>query len=297
MNILMTGGTGFIGKRLVNDLTEKGHHIYVLTRAPKNYTDTKQISYISYNYPIKRLPFIHAMINLAGESLFGYWTDDKKERILYSRIQATKKLTDILMAMETKPDVFISGSAVGYYGSSDEKIFTEETSTPGNDFLATVCAKWEDAAHTAEDLNIRTVYARFGVVLDKHEGAFPMMAFPFKLGIGGKIGDGHQYLSWIHIDDCVRMLIHAVTNKRIYGPLNVTSPYPIQNKELTEILAKQLWRPAFMRVPAKIIELILGEMSQLIKDGQYVLPQKAIDTKYTFRYKHINDAIEAMYKK
>lgn len=297
MNILMTGGTGFIGKRLVNALTKKGHHIYILTRTPKKYHDTEQISYISYNYPMKRLPFIHAMINLAGESLFGYWTDNKKKHILDSRIQATEKLTSILMSMETKPEVFISGSAVGYYGSNNEKIFTEATTTPGSDFLSSVCTKWEAAAHMAEDMNIRTVYTRFGVVLDKEEGAFPMMALPFKFGVGGKVGDGHQYLSWIHIHDCVGLLIHALMNKKINGPLNVTAPYPIQNKEFTHILAKQLWRPAFLHVPNKMFELTLGEMSQLMTKGQYVLPQKAIDTKYTFRYKHINDAIEAIYQK
>ena len=296
MNILMTGGTGFIGSRLVDALSAKGHHIYVLTRSPKQYADTTNISYVSYEYPIKRLPFIHAIINLAGESLFGYWTEQKKKDILNSRIHITEKLMQFVTSMETKPHVFISGSAVGYYGISDDMIYTEKTSTPGDDFLAKVCAKWEKVAHTAEDLNIRTVYARFGVVFDKAEGALPLMALPFKLGLGAKIGKGEQYLSWIHIDDCVDLLLHALRNDKISGPLNVTAPYPIQNKLFTNILAKQLFRPAILSVPSTALKVALGDMSQLITDGQYVLPQKALDTGYTFRYKHVNDALASIYE-
>lgn len=291
----MTGGTGFIGARLVAALSEKDHHIYVLTRSPKHHADTTNISYISYQYPIKRLPFIHAIVNLAGESLFGYWTEHKKTEIANSRMQATEKLMEFMMAMETKPNVFISGSAVGYYGTNNMTIFTEKTNTPGDDFLAKVCAKWEKTAHTAEDLNIRTVYTRFGVVLDKTAGALPMMALPFKFGIGGKIGHGDQYLSWIHIDDCIELLIHALKADQVKGPLNMTAPYPVQNKEFTQVLAKQLWRPALFNTPAIVLKLALGDMSQLMTNGQYVLPQKALDTGYTFRYKHINDALESIY--
>src|SRR5699024_10891484 len=151
--------------------------------------------------------------------------------------------------------------------------------------------------HMAEDLNIRTVYARFGVVLDKEEGAFPMMALPFKFGVSGKIGDGYQYLSWIHIHDCVGLLIHALMNKSIDGPLNVTAPYPIQEKEFTHILAKKLWKRILMCVTNKMFEIALGKMRQSMTKGQYVLLQKAIDTKYTSLYKHINKAIEEMYQK
>src|SRR5690625_896443 len=198
-------------------------------------------------------------------------------------------------SMETKPHVFISGSAVGYYGISDEMIYTENTFTSGDDFLAKVCAKWEKVAHTAEDLNIRTIYARFGVVFDKLQGALPLMALPFKFGLGGKIGKGEQYLSWIHIDDCIDLLMHALRNNNISGPLNVTAPYPIQNKEFTKILARQLFRPAFFRVPSTALKVALGDMSQLMTDGQYVLPQKALDTGYTYRYKHVNDALTAIF--
>lgn len=297
MNILMTGGTGFIGTRLVEKLEQSGHHVYVLTRSPKKHQDTPNISYISFNYPIKRLPFIHAVINLAGESLFGYWTEQKKNDIVHSRIQITEKLMSLLTSMETKPHTFISGSAVGFYGMNDEQTFTEQTEIPGDDFLAQVCVKWEETAHKAEDLGIRTVYTRFGVVLDKNNGALPMMALPFKWGFGGKIGSGEQYLSWIHLHDCVHLILHALHDERVNGPLNMTAPYPVQNKLLTKSLAKQLRRPAFFHVPTTVMKAALGDMSQLITDGQYVLPQKALDTGFTFRYKYLDDALEAIYEK
>ena len=296
MNILMTGGTGFIGSRFVEALSEQDHHIYVLTRSPKTHTDTTNISYISYDYPISRLPFIHTMVNLAGEPLFGYWTEDKKAEIVDSRLLATEKLMNILMKMETKPDTFITASAIGYYGANNDAIYTEKTETPGDDFLAKVSAKWESAAHTAEDLNIRTIYARFGLVLDKDEGALPMMALPFRFGLGGKVGDGEQYISWIHIHDCINLLLHALRNESVHGPINVTAPKPVQNKEFSNILAKQLSRPAIVDLPDAAMKLALGEMSQLITKGQYVLPQKAKDTGYTFRYRYIEDALKSIYK-
>ena len=297
MNILITGGTGFIGSRFVEKLETHGHHIYVLTRSPRQYTDTTNISYISYQYPMKRLPFIHAVVNLAGESLFGYWTEHKKSEILNSRLHATEKLMRIMTSMKTMPNVFISGSAIGYYGMNDQTIFTEKSTTPGNDFLAKVCARWENAAHTAEDLDVRTVYTRFGVVLDKKEGALPMMALPFILGVGGKIGQGNHYVSWIHIDDCVDLLLHALYNEQVNGSINITAPYPIQNKEFTQVLAKQLCRPAWCNIPKTVFNIALGDMSQLITEGQYVLPQKALDTGYTFRYKHVDDALASIYNK
>src|SRR5690625_4768774 len=148
-----------------------------------------------------------------------------------------------------------------------------------------------------EDLDIRTVYTRFGVVLDKKEGALPMMALPFILGVGGKIGQGNHYVSWIHIDDCVDLLLHALYNEQVNGSINITAPYPIQNKEFTQVLAKQLCRPAWCNIPKTVFNIALGDMSQLITEGQYVLPQKALDTGYTFRYKHVDDALASIYNK
>lgn len=293
----MTGGTGFIGGRLVNKLVSEGNHVYVLTRTPKKYKDTESVSYISFNYPMRRLPFIHAIINLAGESIFGYWSNKKKERILMSRITTTEKLLKMVVQMNEKPDVFINGSAIGFYGTSDEQIFTESTTQPGNDFLANVVVQWEDCAKLAEDLGIRTVYARFGLVLDKHHGALPLMSIPIKLGFGGKIGNGQQWISWIHIEDCINLLTFALTNKNISGPMNVTAPHPTTNDTFIKIAANILKRPSFLTTPRLLMRTVLGEMSHLITEGQYVLPKKAQTHNFTFSYPKLEDALREIYKK
>lgn len=296
MNILITGGTGFIGSRFVEKVVGEGHHVYVLTRNPKKHKDTQSITYISYQYSIKRLPFIHAVVNLAGESLFGYWTKEKKQSIIDSRIEVTEQLTKMMMQMKTKPHVFISGSAIGFYGTADNMIFTEKTESPSNDFLGDVTKKWEAAAHVAEDLGIRTVYSRFGVVLHKDAGALPQMALPVKYGVGGKIGSGEQWISWVHIDDCVNLLFFALMNEAIQGPMNITAPNPQRNKDFTETLAAILHRPNLMHVPSAVVKTVIGEMSQLITDGQYVMPKKAIEHGFIFHYEHLEDALADIYK-
>lgn len=296
LNILLTGGTGFIGSRFVKRLVAEGHHVYVLTRFPKQHQDTEYVSYISYNYSMNRLPFIHAVVNLAGESLFGYWSEKKKADVVSSRIQTTEKLIAIMMHMETKPEVFISGSAIGYYGVSNDKIFTEATKEASDDFLATVTSQWENVAHTAEDFGIRTVYARFGVVLDENEGALPQMARPIKLFAGGKIGSGEQWISWIHIDDCVEMLLFALQEKAIKGPLNVTAPYPRRNADFTKVLGQTLHRPTFLSAPTAMLKIMLGEMHQLITEGQYVYPKKAEENHFTFTYPHLEEALQQIYQ-
>ena len=297
MNILMSGGTGFIGSRLVEKLVDEGNHVYVLTRNPNQYQDTEYVSFISYQFPIKRLPFIHVMINLAGESLFGYWSPKKKEAIITSRVQATEALIRILAQMEKKPEVFMTASAIGYYGISEETIFTEATTDYGNDFLANVAATWERTAKAAEDFGIRTVYTRFGVVLDKQKGALPLMTLPINLFVGGKIGNGNQWISWIHIDDCIQLLLHCLYNKKIRGPINITAPHPKRNKEFIQILASIRKRPSFVYTPNFLLKIVLGDMHQLITKGQYVLPQKALDHQFTFKFDHLEEALQNIFQK
>lgn len=296
MNVLMTGGTGFIGSKLVEKLTNEGHQVYILTRNPEKYQDNAYISYISYNYPMKRLPFIHAVVNLAGESIFGYWSTDKKERIITSRINITEKLIRRLQQMETKPNVFLSGSAIGYYGMSDSVIYTEETRTAGDDFLAKVCEKWETAALEAQDVGVRTVLARFGVVLHDKEGALPMMALPVNMFVGGKIGNGNQWISWIHWQDCVNLLYMALTNNHVEGPINITAPHPVTNKDFIKTLAKVKKRPALVPTPHIFFKIAFAGMHQLITEGQYVLPKKAQAHHYSFQYEHVDDAFKQIYK-
>lgn len=297
LNILMTGGTGFIGSRFVNKLVNEGHHVYVITRYPRTHKDTESVSYISFQYPVRRLPTIHAVVNLAGESLFGYWSVKKKEMIYTSRVEATEQLINMMLQMEEKPNVFLSGSAIGFYGTDQNKIFTEKTTHPSDDFLASVVSTWEKTAQSAEDLGIRTVYTRFGVVLDQNEGALPLMALPVNFFVGGKIGDGKQWISWVHVKDCVNLLYYILIEPSIKGPINITAPYPERNNEFTNTLARVLRRPTLMKTPAPILHIALGDMSQLITKGQYVLPQKAIEQQFTFQYPHLNDALQHIYNK
>lgn len=291
MNILITGGTGFIGGKLKNHLIEKGHHIYILTRTPENHFDSKSETYIPYTVDASKLPEIYGVVNLAGESLFGYWTKEKKNKILSSRLNATNQLLELVKNLSTKPVVWINGSAVGFYGSATDIIFTEHTTDASNDFLSSVVSNWESTAGEAEELGIRTVYARFGIVLSKNDGSLPLMALPVKLFIGGKVGDGEQWISWIHIDDAVSLLNFCLLHEKIEGPVNFTAPHPKRNKEFYQILAEVYKRPYWFPTPEFLISLAMGEMAQLITEGQYVLPQRALDSEFLFKYPKLKPAL------
>lgn len=291
MNILITGGTGFVGKHLTKSLlTKNDHHVYILTRSPNKHTNSDKTSYVSYNIQADELPTIHAVINLAGDSLFGYWTKKKKLAIHNSRIDVTEKIIDLIEKMDKKPEVFISGSAVGFYGTSEDLIFTEKTTKSGGDFLANIVADWEKTASQAEQIGIRTVYTRFGVILG-NEGALSYMKLPVKMFAGGKIGNGQQWVPWVHIEDVVRLILFALFNEKIQGPMNVTAPNPKRNKDFTKILAGVLKRPHWISTPSPIIRITIGEMSQLITKGQYVLPAKAEESNFKFTYPYLKEAL------
>ncbi|WP_249872759.1 TIGR01777 family oxidoreductase [Oceanobacillus saliphilus] len=293
MNFLISGGSGFIGKHLSKSLHEKGNHTYILTRSANNKTNTINTTYIPYNYPSDRLPIIDGVINLAGESLFGYWSSKKKDDIIKSRLDATNQIIELIKNMKTKPKVFISGSAVGYYGTSEDLIYTEATTKPGKDFLAEVTVKWEEAARQAESMGIRTIYARFGIVLG-NEGSLPLMSIPVKMLTGGKIGNGEQWMSWIHIQDAVNLIEYCLFEPQLEGPVNFTAPKPKRNKEFMKILSKNLKRPYWFRTPSTLIHATIGEMGQLITKGQYVLPQKALEQGFEFNYPELNDALKQL---
>ncbi|HLR61425.1 MAG TPA: TIGR01777 family oxidoreductase [Lentibacillus sp.] len=291
MNIMITGGTGFVGKNLTQALTEKGHIVYILTRSPEKYTNTSHTAFIGYDHPIEDLRRIHAVINLAGDSLFGYWTKKKKKAIRTSRIETTQKVIRMMKQMDRKPDVFISGSAVGFYGTSEDLIFTEQTVKPGDDFLADVVADWEQTAKQAEQLGIRTVFTRFGVILGQ-EGALPLMKLPVKMFAGGRVGNGEQWVSWVHVEDVVGLIQFCMFNEHINGPVNLTAPNPKRNKDFTRILADVLNRPFWLPAPALMVRTAIGEMSLLIAKGQYVLPEKAQEYRYSFSFPYLKEALK-----
>ncbi|RCW62841.1 TIGR01777 family oxidoreductase [Saliterribacillus persicus] len=300
MHIAIAGGTGYVGTQLTKALLKRGDDVSILTRSPEKYQNKQNLTYVGWlkseHDPAKELDEVDAVINLAGDSLFGYWTDEKKKKIVKSRYKATNAIVSLINKMETKPDVLVNVSAVGYFGNSEMDVFTEEEQVPGDDFLANVAKAWEEEAKKANALGVRTVLARLGVVLGK-EGALPLMAMPFKLFIGGKIGSGKQWISWIHIEDVVGMILFAIDNDGVDGPLHVTAPEPMQNDQFSQILATVLDRPNWLPVPSIAIKLLLGEMSTLVIDGQHVLPEKAEKNGYHFAYPKLASALKNIYKK
>ncbi|MYL51029.1 TIGR01777 family protein [Halobacillus litoralis] len=298
MKIAITGGTGFVGTQLKEKFVQEGHDVYILTRSPKKYNDTEQVTYVGWLkeefHPEQELPALDAIVNLAGESLnSGRWTEERKQSILESRIKSTEGVLDLVDALPEKPEVLVNASAVGYYGQSKTKTFTEETTEPGNDFLANVVEEWETRASQAAEKGIRTVYVRFGIILGE-EGALPKMILPYKMMIGGKLGSGEQWMSWIHIDDVVGLVHFAIENKDIHGPLNGTAPNPKRNKDFGQTLGEVLNRPHWIPAPAFALKAALGDMSTLLLDGQCVIPKKAMASGYTFHYPELQPALSSI---
>ena len=298
MKVLLTGGTGFIGTYLVEELEQAGHEIYILTRSPEKYQNTDRITYVGWlkegTAPEQKLPAVDAAINLAGESLFGYWTAKKKRRIIESRIEVCRQLLELMRKMKTKPEVLVSTSGINFYGTSNINAFTEATTTPGSDFLSEVAVTWEKEAKKAEAEGIRTVLTRFGMVLG-NGGSLPLMSLPFKLGIGGKIGTGEQWMSWVHIRDVAGIILHSIADQSLHGPVNVTAPQPRRNKDFSQTLGEVLNRPSWFPVPATLMEKALGEMSLLVTKGQCVYPAVIQAKGYSFYYPELKDALTAVF--
>lgn len=294
MKIAISGGTGFIGKYLSTFFIQKGYTVYILTRKNKIETSNPNLQYVQWTPDLPTFPLssIDIVINLAGESINSRWTKKQKEAILNSRIQTTRGLIKQLQTLSTKPHTFINASAIGYYGTSETESFTEQQETPGNDFLAETVFLWEQEACKARSLEIRTIYARFGVILGADGGALPKMLLPYQFYIGGTIGSGNQWLSWIHIDDVVRMIDFIIHKEEINGPLNITAPLPIRMKEFGETMATIMRKPHWLPVPSFMLHALLGEMSILVLEGQHVLPSKAIEHGYQYTFPTIDHALQ-----
>ncbi|MCD5325547.1 MULTISPECIES: TIGR01777 family oxidoreductase [Pontibacillus] len=295
MRIAITGGTGFVGTHITRHFVHQGHEVYILTRNPDKHPNTDKVKYVGWLKdefsPEQELPPLDGIVNLAGENLnSSRWTEETKKRIMNSRIEATEAVLDLIKKMEHPPGVLVNASAVGFYGTSKSETFTEETTTPGDDFLANVVTEWEKRAEQATNHNVRTVYLRFGVILGE-EGALPKMALPYKMMAGGPVGDGEQWMSWIHIQDIVGMVDFALNNDQVKGPMNATAPEPKRNKELGHTIGKVLNRPHWLPVPSIALKGALGEMSILLLQGQYVYPQKALEQGYEFQYPTLEPAL------
>jgi uncharacterized protein (TIGR01777 family) len=296
MDILITGGTGFIGSALGKELKKSGHSVIITTRKK---TQAKQK--LTWNppdlIPPDRIESIDAVINLAGESIAsGRWTDKKKERIRSSRVDTTRALVQSLRHAKIKPKTLISASAVGYYGPHGNKVITEQTPA-GADFLAEVAQAWEKEAFKADELGIRVVIVRFGTVLEADGGALKQMAVPFKLFLGGTLGSGEQWFAWVHRDDLIGIIQYVLEHETITGPVNVTAPELVTNREFCSALGEALGRPSWLFVPGFALKVLIGEFGGVLLTGQRVIPEKALKAGYKFKYPEIRAALKAIFDK
>jgi len=291
MNILITGGTGFIGSKLCTHLVERKYHVVVLTRHPE--TIKGSIKAISDLQQLDDSMYFDVVINLAGEPIANKrWSETQKKRISDSRINTTQTLIDYIKTSKNKPKLLISGSAIGYYGvaESDDSLYEEDLGDES--FSSQLCKQWEATALQAQALGIRTCLLRTGIVLGQGGGALKKMLLPFKLGLGGKIGKGSQWMSWIHIDDLIGIMLYCINHEEVNGAVNGTAPNPVTNIMFTKTLGRVLKRPTIFPMPAIVVKLLMGQMGEeLLLAGKKVLPRKMTKQGYIFQYMELEEAL------
>ncbi len=295
----MTGGTGFVGSQLTSRLIQDGNEVTILTRYPKGTEKgTAGISYLQGD-PTQKGPWQEAIknhdaiINLAGASIFSKWTKKHKKAIRESRVNTTRNIVEGIPSRPERPVTLFSTSAVGYYGFCGDEELTE-ASLPGNDFLARIAREWEEEALKAREKSARVVITRFGIVMGEKGGALSQMIPLFRKYIGGPIGSGKQWFSWIHIKDLAEAFAFLLKHPEISGPVNVCSPNPVRNKDLAKTLGKTLHKPSFMPAPGFVIKLVLGEFGSVILEGQRVIPKKLLENGFVFQYADIDKALQGI---
>lgn len=296
IKLLVTGATGFIGRALVRRLAERGHVITALSRDPQR--ARKELPQLAAAYgwerasapvPGEALVGVDGVVHLAGESVAGRWTAAKRAEIYHSRVDGTRRLVEAIAAAAVKPKVLVSMSAIGYYGNQGERELTEEDG-PGEDFLATVCRDWEREALRAAELGVRVVRLRCGIVLGLEGGALRSLLLPARLGLGGPLGPGTQWWSWVHREDIVRLIEHALVTD-LEGSVNGTAPRPVRQREFARILGRQLRRPAILPAPAWALRLVLGGFACEVLDSKRVLPRRALASGFRFRFERLEAAL------
>jgi len=288
MHIGLTGASGFLGQKILDIALRRGHEIIAFSRHP----DRAIPGCTMRPFSLDTTPDIsgcEALIHLAAESPMGLWTPAKKKRIARSRIVGTRRVVEAIAAAEVKPEVLVCGSAIGIYGDRGEEELTERQ-TMGKGFLAETVQAWETEAYRTSDT--RVVCLRTALVLGQKGGALPVMALPFRFGLGAKLGDGQQWMSWIHLEDVARLALFAVENMDIRGPLNAAAPWPVRNADFTRLLARQLHRPAFLRVPAFFLRAVLGDFAEEILDSKRVLPSVACEHGFGFQFPEVEAALK-----
>lgn len=299
MKFIIAGGTGFIGQKLMDILISEGHEIVILSRKPKQ--NDGKIKYVKWleegAAPENEIGSADGFINLAGVSINdGRWTLEHQKRIYDSRMTATEELIRIIEALPEKPSVLINASAIGIYPASLDTVYTEASVEIANDFLAQTVHDWEMKAATMETNGIRTVFMRFGVVLGREGGALPLMALPYKLFVGGTMGSGKQWVSWVHVLDVARAIAFAIGNDNIRGPVNVTSPSPMKMKDFGKTIGSVLHRPHWFPVPSFAMKWVLGQKSALVLEGQHVKPQVLMINGFEFLFPTLESALKDLLK-
>lgn len=292
MHIVLAGATGFLGSALVRRLAGDGHTLTVLTRRPRHAREAQWDPGGSPSAVVPVIQHADAVVNLAGAPISRRWTAAHKREMWDSRIQSTRTIVEAIKTLPKAP-VLLNASAVGIYGARGDEPITEESS-PGSTFLASLGREWEKEALAAASAT-RVVLLRTGIALDRSGGALPLMALPFRLFVGGPLGSGRQYLSWIHRDDWVSMVRWALTAGAISGPLNVTAPNPVRNAEFSRTIGRVLGRPSLLPVPAIALRVAVGEMAGELVTGQRVLPAKATDGGFVFEYPELEGALRRIY--
>jgi len=294
--ILVSGGTGFVGKSLVERLGALGHEVTVLSRSAKQLpAGAKSIHAYTPLEPgawFQHLEGQEVVISLAGERAVGVrYSEENKQRIRESRVQGTRTLVQAIAQTAVKPKLFMSASAIGFYGSEIGSEPRSESSPAGEDFLAQVCVEWERSAAAVEALGVRLVVVRLGVVLGKGGGALEALQKPFRMFVGGEVGSGKQYFSWIHLEDVVRGVEHLLADPEAHGAFNVTGPKPVTNAELTRVMGQTLQRPTWFKAPAFALKLVLGEGAAPIIGGQPVLPKRLSERGFEWKYPDLASAL------
>jgi uncharacterized protein (TIGR01777 family) len=297
MRVLVTGASGFLGSHACDALLARGDRVVGLTRDPERARQSNPtVSWHAWNPGLERPPAsaiegVDGVINLIGESLDQRWTDEAKRRIRESRERATKNLVDAISGARDRPSVLVSQSAVGYYGDRGEAIVDESTE-PGSSFDAQVCVAWEEAARAAEEVGVRVVITRTGLVLDPEGGLLKQLLPPFKLGVGGPIAGGRQYMPWIHVADEVRLLLWALDTPEASGAYNATAPNPVTNRELSKALGRVLGRPAVLPIPKLALKARFGdELGEMVAGGQRAAPRRALDAGFEFLHPELEPAL------
>jgi uncharacterized protein len=296
MNIVVTGASGLIGSAVVPKLKAGGHRVRRMVRRPAH---AQEITWepATGNIDSAALEALDGVIHLAGENIAARWTGSRKARIRDSRVQGTRLLSETLAGLRRPPKFLISASAVGIYGDRGDQVVTESTppGEAGRDFLVSVCQEWEAAASPARAAGIRVVHPRFGVVLSPKGGALQKLLLPFRMGMGGRIGSGDQWVSWVAHEDVADAVTYLLSAESIEGPVNVSAPQPVTNRELTQTLGRVLGRPARLPVPATMLRLVFGEMAdRTLLSSARVLPARLVESGYRFAYPALEGALRSM---